>query len=126
MEFAQKEDFADAQKYFPQMAQIIREKGLPQDDVNTYVNTYKDVALQDLRSKQGKSLDDYLADDNEVSKVIDNPKIRDAVIEQYLRQIQSGAKPQVITGGGNSTPAATPPTDIRTFADAQKAFKSQL
>jgi hypothetical protein len=126
MEFAQKEDFADAQKYFPQMAQIIREKGLPQDDVNTYVYTYKDVALQDLRSKQGKSLDDYLADDNGVSKVIDNPKIRDAVIEQYLRQIQSGAKPQVITGGGNSTPAATPPTDIRTFADAQKAFKSQL
>lgn len=125
-EFAKQEDFADAQKYFPQMAQTIREKGLPQDDLNTYVNTYKDLALQDLRSNRGKSLDDYLADDNEVSKVISNPKIRNAVIEQYLKEIQSGAKPQVITGGGNSTPAATPPTDIRTFADAQKIFKNQL
>ena len=125
-QFISNEDFKDASEFFPQMAQMIREKGLPQDNIDTYINTYRDVALQHARANRGKTLDEYLSDDNEIAKIVENPKIQDAIIERYLQSIHNGGKPQVITSGGNVTPVATPPTEIKTFEQAHKAFKSQI
>jgi hypothetical protein len=125
-EFANMEDYKDADKYFPEMAQIIREKGLPQDDINSFISTYKDVALKDLKANQGKSLDDYLTDDNHIPTITSNPKIREQVIREYLQEIANGGKPAVITSGGSASPAATPPTQINSFEEARKAFRNSL
>jgi len=125
-EFMSDEEYSDAQNYFPQMAEIIKNQNLPQDDVNTFKNVYKDVALRDLRANKGKSLEDYMSDDAEISKIINNPKVQEMVIKDYLNKISSGAKPQVITNNGSSTPIATPPNEFKTFEDARKAFRQQL
>lgn len=125
-EFASLDDFSDAQQYFPQMVEIISAKNLPKDDIKTYIDAYKDVALADARANKGKTLDEYLADDNEVSKILENPKIKDAVINRYLEEIAKGKQPQVITNGGSASPAASPPTKFNTFDEANKAFKQHL
>lgn len=125
-EFASKEEFADAESFYPKMAEIINAKGLPKDDINTYISAYKDAALEAARAGQGKSLDDYMADENEFSKITSDPKVREAIINQYLKELASGQKPQVITGGSTIQPAATPPTEFKTFADAKNAFRKQL
>lgn len=125
-EFMSDEEYSDAQNYFHQMAEIIKNQNLPQDDVNTFKNVYKDVALRDLRANKGKSLEDYMSDDAEISKIINNPKVQEMVIKDYLNKISSGAKPQVITNNGSSTPIATPPNEFKTFEDARKAFRQQL
>lgn len=125
-EFAENEDYADAENFYPKMAEIIKSKGLPKDDINTYISTYKDAALEAARAGQGKSLEDYMSDDNEVSKITSNPKVKEAVIKQYLQELANGAKPQVISGGGSIQPAASPSTEVKTFADARKMFRSQM
>lgn len=125
-EFMSDEDYADATEYLPQMAEIIKAQGLPQDDVNTFRNVYKDIALRDLRANKGKSLEDYMADDGSISQIASNPKIQEMVIKDYLNKISSGGKPQVITNNGSSAPSATPPNEFKTFEDARKAFRQQL
>ena len=132
MEFAGNEKYADAVNYFPQMAEIIKANNLPQDDINTYKDIYYELALADARTKQnesqnqGMSLEDYLADDNEVSKITGNEKIKNAIITEYLTSLANKAKPQVISGNGNVLPPATPPNKITDFREANKMLKSQL
>ena len=132
-EFAGNPEYADAEKYFPQMAALIKESGLPQDSVASYETAYLRTALQDARDTltnqtrdQGKTLEEYLSDENSVSQITANPEIQKAIIESYLKQIAAGSKPQVIAGGGSVSPAATPPTKFGTMEEAGKAFKQQL
>ena len=126
-EFASMEEYSDAEKYFPQMAELINAKGLPREDINTFINTYREVALNDARANKGKSLDEYLADDNEVAKIIDNPKIKEEIIKQYLQGIAEGKQqPQVISSGGSTATAVTPPTQFNSIKEAGKAFKQSF
>lgn len=132
-EFAGNPDYADAEKYFPQMAAIMKESGLPQDNVGSYETAYLKAALQDARTaltnqpqNQGKTLEEYLADENSVSQITANPQIQKAIIEGYLNEIAAGGKPQVITSGGSASPVATPPTKINSLEEAGKAFRKQL
>lgn len=131
-EFVSNEEYADADKYFPEMARIIKEQNLPQDDVSTYTKLYNELALKDLRANQAsqtvapKSIEDYLADENEVSKLVADPKIREAVISGYLQEIANGGKPQVISSGGSVQPAATPATQFKSVKEAGAAFGKSL
>ena len=125
-EFLEDENFSDAEQYLSQIAEHVKANGLPMDDVASYQNAYKDIALADARANRGKSLDDYMADDNEIAKIISNPKIQEQVIKAYLQGINQGGKPAVISSGGSTTPTATPPTEFKTFADAGAAFRRQL
>lgn len=131
-EFVSNEEYADADKYFPEMAKIIKEQNLPQDDVSTYENLYNKLSRADLKSQMAsqdaapKSLEDYLADENEVSKIVADPKIKEAVISGYLQEIANGGAPQVISSGGSVQPAATPPTQFKSVKEAGAAFGKSL
>jgi len=131
-EFVSNEEYADADKYFPEMAKIIKAQNLPQDDISTYTNLYNKLSRADLKSQlesqqaAPKSLEDYLADENEVSKIVADPKIRESVISGYLQEIANGGKPQVISSGGSVQPAATPATQFKSVKEAGAAFGKSL
>jgi hypothetical protein len=133
MEFSGNPEYVDAEKYFPQMAEYIKSNNLPQDSISSYETAYLKAALADARAvqqtqpeNQGRSLEDYLADNNEVSKITGNEKIKNAIITEYLTSLANKAKPQVISGNGNVLPPATPPNKITDFREANKMLRSQL
>lgn len=120
-EFSQMDGFQDAEDYFQDMATYINEKGLPKDSVDSFKEAY--LVAKNNALSSNKPLDAYLSDENYISRIAQHEAIRDKVIAEYLQQVASGGKPQVI---GDGSPAATPRTEISSMEDAGEALKRKL
>lgn len=120
-DFLSSNEFEDADQYYQPMVDYINGKGLSPNDVSSYREAYHAAKSNTLSTN--KPLEQYLSDDESVSKIIQDPKIKDQIIAEYLQGIAQGNKPTVITNGN---PAATPKTEVNSFKDAGNALLNSL
>ena len=109
---------SDAGDYFNDIAAYIKDNNLPTDDMRSYMDAYRESKLasqagiiDQLRQEQaanGKTLDDYLADESSIAQIANNDAVKSKVIEDYLKTLQNGARPATITAGGSVQPVGTP------------------
>lgn len=124
-QFMSNEEFGDASDFINEIAQYINENNLPKDDSNSYEKAYYRAKTNALQNNQGRSLDDYLGDEEAVNQITANDAIKQKIIAQYLQEIAKGQKP-VTLGGDSSTPAATPATELNSIDDAGVAMRKML
>lgn len=124
--------YNDFNDYSQQIAGIMRDEQMSLEDPRSFEAAYlmakmpiMQQKLQDAEAQQGKTLSDYLNEDASVAEIIQNPTIQQQVINNYLRNLQNGSSPQVITNGSNA-PIGTPPTKANNFKEASKFFESTL
>lgn len=120
-------DLAD---YKDDMVAIIRENGYPTDEVNSYNLAYgkaKSSRLEalnaELRATQGRTLADYMDDEESISQMAQNEKVKQQVIQEYLSGLSNGKSPQVISDGAGVSPAAIKPTKASNFREASEMFR---
>lgn len=116
----------DVSNYAEKMAQLITERGVPINERRSFEDAYKDAKLEDLEANKGKSFDDYLGDDNYRQQIFGNEDIKKQIIEDYLKELQDGGTPRVISDGGGTRPTATSPKSNNSIKDAGKIFASRL
>lgn len=124
------DDFND---YRDDMINFMRERQLPTDDPSSYENAYNFAKVRRLQQQnealsqnQGKTLDDYLQEDDARSRIAADDQIKRMVIEEYLNSLKNGQSPQVITGGSGIAPAASSQNRINSIKEAGQLFKNSM
>ncbi len=124
------EDFAD---YKDGMLEILKNGEYAMDDPSAYEKAYsrakidKLQALNDELSRtQGRTLADYMSDDDALEQMAENEKLRKMVIEDYLKGLSQGEKPQMITGSTGNYPSAAHSTKASSIDDAARMFKKMI
>jgi hypothetical protein len=107
-------EFSDAGEMGDDIINTIRQNGMPPDDPISYERAYNKVKIG--RLSQNKPLDAYLSDEESLSKLMSDPRVRDPLITKYLQEVASGTKPAVISQG--NLPNATPPKTPQTLDEA--------
>ena len=125
--------YDDFQDYKDDIVRFMQERGLAIDDPANYESAYnfsKARRLQaendGLRQQNSKTLDDYLNDSDSLNKMSANEQVKRMVIEQYLKSLQDGQSPQIITGGANNSPNATPKNEIGSIKEATRLFRQSF
>lgn len=123
----------DGREYFGDMTEYIKSNNLDPRDPRTYNDAYKESKLNrqarellELRQNQGKSLDDYLNDDNEIEHISANEKVRDMVINKYLKELNEGGKPATIGANSTTQPTAQPAIKPTTVKEAGQQLAKML
>ena len=116
----------DGNDYFEDIARYVNDNNLSTDDPRSYRDAYmasklnaQDRLINELRQANAdgsRSLDDYLADDDAVTRIIANDNVKSKVIENYLKELQEGGRPATISSGG--TLAGTPPRTAMNMEEA--------
>lgn len=119
-------EYPDASDYADDIAALITERSSPLNSKDSFVNAYKDAKIKSLEGRQGKTLDEYLEEDDSVQQLLQNDDIKSKIINEYLQELSNGKQPQVITSGGSATPPAQSPNNPETFEDARKSLLSKL
>lgn len=124
--------YNDFSEYSPQIAQIMRAEQMDFSDPRSFETAYlmaklpiMQQHLQAAEAQRGKSLADYLSEEASINEIVQNPTVKQQVINSYLRSLQNGSSPQVITNGANS-PVGTVPTTAKSFKEARNFFESAL
>ena len=122
-----------AQDMFSDIASYIKANNLDPRDRRSYDDGYKVSMInrlrnenEQLRQSQGRSLDDYLGDDSLLDQIAGNERVSKKAIENYLKTLQSGGKPVVIGGNGNTVPSAQPANKPQSIKEAAAMLRGQL
>ena len=84
-----------------------------------------EAAYHMVRSKRYTPEKAMMEDDAFVARAAENPKIRERVIEEYLKSVSRGDEaPASVGSGGSAVPAGRKP--INTLEEANKAFRKML
>ena len=123
----------DAKDLFPDIAAYIKMNNLDPKDKRSYLDGYRESKIgrqakeiEQLKANQGKTLADYLNDENSLDEIIGNEAVNRRVVENYLRSLKDGAKPAVLGNGGTAQPAAQPAYSPKTLKEAGELLKSAL
>ena len=124
------EDFPE---YKDDMISFLKSGDYKMDDPEAYEKAYNHAKInkleqlnRQLAETQGRTLADYMNDDNSLNEMANNEKVRDMVINEYLRGLSEGGKPQVISGESGNRMVASGRTKIDSINDAGKLFKKML
>jgi len=82
-----------------------------------------EAAYQVIKSQKLASLtpETVLQDPNWRQKILENPEVKNAILQQYGQQVQAGQPPVVISGGQASNIPTSPVPDIKSTDDAKAA-----
>ena len=123
----------DGKDYFQDVLGYIKENGLDPKSPQSYLDGYREAKIgrlggkvRELEAHQGKSLDDYLADETSIEQIVANDAIKKRIIEEYLSGLRDGEKPAVIGGDGTGQYPAQPRKDPRTLRDASNLLRRDL
>lgn len=123
----------DFPQYREDMVAYLNESNLPMDDPTSYERAYDKARIsslermnQQLTETQGRTLADYMSDDDSISQMSQNDKVRERVINDYLNQLSNGESPQVITDSAGNSPVASEPKRASSMKDAGKMFLQRL
>lgn len=124
------EDFAE---YKDGMLEILKNGEYAMDDPSAYERAYSRAKIDKLQAlndeltrTQGRTLADYMSDDEALGQMAGNEKLRKMVIEDYLKGLSQGEKPQMITGSTGNYPSATLSTKASSIDDAARMFKKMI
>lgn len=124
------EDFPE---YKDDMISFLKNGEYRMDDPEAYEKAYSFAKInkleqlnKQLTETQGRTLVDYMGDDESLSKMASNEKVRDMVINEYLKGLSEGGKPQVISGESGNRTVASGRAKIHSINDAGKLFKKML
>lgn len=123
----------DFPEYKDDMISFLKSGDYKMDDPEAYEKAYNYAKInkleqlnRQLAETQGRTLADYMKDDNSLNEMANNEKVRDMVINEYLRGLSEGGKPQVISGESGNRMVASGRTKIDSINDAGKLFKKML
>lgn len=124
------EDFS---QYRQGMVDFLNGSDLPMDDPVSYERAYDKAKIsalekmnQELTRTQGRTLADYMSDDDSINQISQNEKVRGKVINDYLNRLSNGETPQVITESSGNSPVATEPKRAGSMKEAGKMFLERL
>ena len=124
---------ADGRECLTDMTQFINANHLAADDPQSYKDAYREVKIgrlmnenNQLRASQGKSFEDYMADEAYRNKVLEDKGIQDAIINKYLNELQNGKRPATISSGGSATPVGQEANKPASIRDAGRFLRDQL
>lgn len=124
------EDFS---QYREGMVDFLNGSDLPMDDPVSYERAYDKAKIsalekmnQELTRTQGRTLADYMSDDDSIDQISQNEKVRGKVINDYLTRLSNGETPQVITESAGNSPVATEPKRADSMKEAGKMFLQRL
>jgi hypothetical protein len=123
----------DAVKYIDDMAKIINSYDFLKQNEKSLEIAYRMAkgekfdsvrAEYEKLSKQPKTIEEIIADEENFNKLIQNEKIFNAVVEKYIKDIGSGKAPFVISNGGSTgkPPVSAPTEKPKSFKAATEAF----
>lgn len=123
----------DFPQYREEMVAFLNGSDLPMDDPTSYERAYDKARIsslekmnQQLTETQGRTLADYMSDDDSIDQMSQNDKVREKVINDYLNRLSNGETPQVITDSAGNAPVATEPKKAGNLKDASKMFLQRL
>lgn len=123
----------DFPQYREEMVAFLDGSDLPMDDPASYERAYDKAKIsslermnQELTRTQGRTLADYMSDDDAVGQMSQNDRVRERVINDYLNRLSNGESPQVITDSAGNAPTATEPKRAGTLKDAGKMFLQRM
>jgi hypothetical protein len=114
--------YPDANDMGEDIINVIKQEKLPQDDPLSFERAYNRVKIDKL--SQNKPLEDYLSDEESLSKLMADPRISKPLIEKYLQGVAGGEKPAVIAQAG--LPPATPPKVPTSFDEAAEMMAARM
>ena len=125
----------DANDYFEDIARYINDNNLSAEDPRSYKDAYMESKmnsqnnlieqLRQANAEGGKTLDDYLSDNDSVQRIIMDDNIKSKVIENYLKELQEGGRPATISNSGTQIPG-TPAKTAASMEDARNLFLGDL
>jgi|GEM_PF-6343699 len=123
-------DFAELET---DITQVIQEMGpylatMP-DPLQSAYEMAKGRKAQNFKPQPVPTLEEMLADPNNIAKVVQNPQVQQMILSQTATQIQNGAPPVVMASQPGGTPPAapsTPITNVKEATNAAKGFFSNL
>lgn len=119
-EFA--ETHEDAKNYFPKMQEILMNNPHLQQDKNPYEVAYKMAKYEDLESaKTPQSLEDMLGNEENIQKVLSNPKIKQA----FLESLKTNNAPTTVSASSGVV-SVTPENTPKSIKEASSRFAQRL
>lgn len=126
----------DAKDYFQDIAQYVKENNLPINNPQTYMDAYRESKLRrqgdriaelEAQAQAGsRSLEDYLNDEGSLSQILANDNVKARVIEDYLKNLQNGARPATIASGSSTIPVGQPAVNAGNMNDAGRMLLDDL
>jgi hypothetical protein len=123
----------DFSQYKQGMVDFLNGSDLPMDDPVSYERAYDKAKIsalekmnQELTKTQGRTLADYMSDDDSIDQISQNEKIRGKIINDYLNGLSNGETPRVITESSGNSPVATEPKRAGSMKEAGKMFLERL
>lgn len=132
-EFLQKGQgqYNDFNDYADKIAKIMREDNMPFTDSRSFETAYLKAKMPTIKqrleaaeSQKGKTLADFMTEEESINEIVNDPRITQMIIERYLQNLQNGSSPQVINGGGNTLPLGTAPPKANSLQEAGKLFEA--
>lgn len=124
-EFMTSPEFADAGDFQNEIADFVKNNQLPKDDINSYKEAYWRAKVNSLQNSAGKTLEEYLNDEDSVNQIAGNENIKNKIIEDYLKGVAQGQKP-ITLGADSYSPTANPATSLNSLDDAGAALSKIL
>lgn len=121
----------DIENYLESMMEFMQVTGLGNETDPAKISqnieiayTYAKGATATTQAPTPSNPDDLLKDEAFVAKILDNPDIKQRIINQHMQTIQQNRPPQVISNTGGISPATPPPERPKNFNEANSLAAS--
>lgn len=131
--------YDDFGRYRESMVNYLKQGDFNMEDPNAYELAYNRAKASELQSlnqqlsqqltesqSQGRALVDYMQDPESINQMAQNEDVKKAVINEYLRGLSTGEKPQIISDATSNTPSGIAPQSPKSFREAGEMFKRML
>jgi hypothetical protein len=122
--------YNDFGKYRQSMVDYLKQGDFDMEDPNAYELAYNRAKVNDLeqlnaqlKATQGRTLADYVSDPASRETMAQDENVKRIVINEYLKNLSSGEKPQVISDSTSNTPTGNAPVKAKSFKEAGEMFK---
>jgi len=122
-----KQTLPDFETMVPAMKEVIAEYGevitSREDAVMVAYNLAKSKQAQATPSAKPATIDDLLNDPEAMSKLLQDPKVKNQVLSAHMQEIKNNPAPPVISTSGLSP--STQPVDLKDMKTAKEALKAK-
>ena len=115
------------------MLRFLKSGDYAMDDPEAYEKAYNSAKINKLEAlnrqlaeTQGRTLADYMKDESSLGQMAQNDQVKKMVIEEYLKELSGGGKPQVINDSTGNHPSAISSSKAGSIDEAAKMFKKMI
>jgi len=118
----------DFEQHSENIADILRKEDLDMSKEKSLEYAYykaKSMGKEQVDASR-KTLDEFVSDEDALKQLIDNPKIRDAAIEQYVREVAAGKRDPVTLTDDTGESPMTKNKKSKSFDDISDSLYRKL